>query len=174
VVTYPVQFPCASRVEGHSAAISAGLVRTPMEAGNTRQRRAQRVLPHQISLVFVIDQALYAGWLAWVNANAWDDWLTMKLPGLAASRLGTDTAPVAVRFMSDLQAELMPVYRLWFWRVRVSAEYMPLASDLVTGDSVTGGLPCSASPDWIIGGTAPVPSTDTISPGTPQAPATFF
>jgi len=174
MVIYPAVFPCASRVEGHSQAMGAGLVRTPMEAGNSRQRRTHRVLPTRISLVFMVHQPDYAAWITWINANAWDDWITMNLPGLEASRLAVDTAAIAVRFMSDLQADLVPVHRLWWWRVRVEAEYMPTAGQLLPapiGDWVGAGTPPAASTDWIVAGTPPVPSPDLISAGTALAPA---
>jgi len=174
MVIYPSLFPCPSRIEGHSQAITAGLVRTPMEAGNSRQRRVHRVLPTRISLVFMVHQPDYAAWLTWVNENAWDDWVTMKLPGLQASRLGVDTAGIAVRFMTDLQADLVPVHRLWWWRVRVEAEYIPTPEQLAhvpTGDWIVAGTPGAPSPDWIVAGTPPAPSPDWISAGTVLAPA---
>jgi hypothetical protein len=129
-LAYPSTLPCVSRVEGHSAAIAAGLVRTPMEAGNARQRRAHHVLPQTISLVFVVAQADYAAWLSWVNANAYDGWITLLLPGLEASRLGLNTTQIAVRFSSDIQADLVPIHRRWYWRCRVTADYQPPAGVL--------------------------------------------
>jgi hypothetical protein len=173
---YPLSFPCASRIEGHSAQLAAGLVRTPMEAGNTRQRRSQRALPHQIALVFMIDQTVYGAWLSWVNAHAWDEWIDMKLPGLRAGVAGTPTAAVPVRFMTDLQAELVPVHRLWFWRVSVSAEYLPLASDFLVMDGVwiIGSTPTTPAPDWIVGGTPTTPAPAFTNPGTLQAPTVFL
>jgi hypothetical protein len=129
-VIYPAHFPCPSRIEGHTQGMSAGLVRTPMQAGNARQRRAHRVLATSVGLVFMVNQPDYAAWLSWVNANAWRDNVTIKLPGLEASRLGLDTAAIVVRFMSDLQADLVPVHRLWYWRVRVAAEYFPTLETL--------------------------------------------
>jgi hypothetical protein len=173
-VIYPQQFPCPSRIEGHSQASSAGLVRTPMEAGNSRQRRMHRVLPTRITLCFVIHQPDYAAWLTWVNANAWDDWVSMKLPGLEASRLGLNTAAIAVRFMTDLQADLLPVFRLWYWRVRVEAEYLPTPQQLShvpAGDWIVAGMPVSPSPDWIVAGTPPTPSLDVVSAGTALSPS---
>jgi hypothetical protein len=143
-----------------------------MEAGNTRQRRSQRVLPHQIALVFMIDQALYGGWLAWVNAYAWDQWVVMKLPGLLASKLGAHTAAVPVRFMSDVQAELVPVNRLWYWRLHVQAEYLPVPEDFpaVGGIWIAGGVPGAPSLDWILGGVPGSPAPIFTNPGTPAAP----
>jgi hypothetical protein len=175
-IIYPPHLPCVSRIEGHSAALSAGLVRTPMNAGNTRQRRTFRTLPHMLALVFVIEQKVYAEWLAWVNVYAWDEWVSMKLPGLLASRLGTDTASIQVKFCTDLQAELLPVHRLWYWRVRVTAEYIPTPEHLapvLSGDWIVAGTPGDPSPDWIVAGTPAAPSPDWISAGTALLPASF-
>ena len=80
----------------------------------------------------MVNQPDYASWLTWVNENAWDDWVLMNLPGLEASRLGLDTAGIAVRFTTDLQADLLPVHRLWWWRVRVQAEWVPSPESLVS------------------------------------------
>jgi hypothetical protein len=171
VIAYPLDFPCVSRVEGHSVAMAAGLVRTPMNAGNSRQRRAFRNLPQTLSLVFMIEQTLYASWLAWVNNYAWDGFVSITLPGLHASALGSVTAPTAVRFISDLQTELLPVHRLWYWRVRVTAECQPMPEDFpITGIWIVGGTPAAPSPDWILAGTPPAPAADFTNPGTPAQP----
>jgi hypothetical protein len=127
---YPPTLPCVSRIEGHAAQLDAGLVRSPLEAGNARQRRAHRLMPHRLTLVFVMEQALYAAWLVWVNEHAFDEWVGLTLPGVLASRAGTNTASVPVRFVSDVRAELLPVHRLWYWRCSVEAEWLPLAGDL--------------------------------------------
>lgn len=176
MIAYPASLPCASRIEGHSASIAAGLVRTPFEAGNSRQRRMHRVLPHQIALVFVMDQALYASWLSWVNAHAWDDWITMQLPGLKAAGAATHTAAIPVRFSSDLQTELVPAQGLWFWRVRVTAEYLPASGDILAlaGVWVIGGTPAAPAPDWVIGGTPAAPAPAFMNPGTLTAPVTII
>jgi hypothetical protein len=171
---YPAQFPCPSRIEGHAQASSAGIVRTPMQAGNARQRRRHRNLPTRIGLVFVIHQPAYAEWLTWVNANAWRDTITMALPGIEASRLGLDTTSIVVRFCTDLQADLLPVHRLWYWRVRVEAAYYPTPEQLLPvpiGDWIVAGSPGTPSPDWIVAGSPPLPSLDVISSGTVANPA---
>lgn len=175
MISYPTQFPCVSRIEGHSADLSAGLVRTPMGAGNSRQRRAYRHVPHLISLVFVIEQGRYSEWLAWVNAFAWDEFFTLNLPGLLASEAGTNTAPVPVRFCSDLATDLLPVNRLWYWRVRVQAEFQPNVTDfpLISDTWVIGGTPSAPSLDWVIGGTPASPSPIFTNPGTPASPTVY-
>jgi hypothetical protein len=173
--SYPLDFPCASRVEGHGAGISAGLVRTPMNAGNSRQRRSFRSLPQMVSLVFVIEQAQYASWLSWVNTFAWDGWVDMRLPGLRASALGEDATPVPVRFCSDLQADLLPVHRLWYWRVRVTAEYLPSAIDYLPVSDlwIVGGTPGAPSPEWVLAGVPALPAPIFTNPGTPAFPTVF-
>lgn len=170
--TYPSGLPCVSRVEGHSASIDAGLVRTPMGAGNSRQRRTHRNLPHLLSLVFIIPQDQYNYWLSWVNTFAWDDWISINLPGLKAGDLRKDTTPTLVRFCSDLQADLLPVHRLWYWRVRVSAEYMPALNDFqVIGVWIIGGTPPKPSTtDIVIGGSPDTPGPDFTDPGTVEFP----
>jgi len=172
---YPKSFPCPSR-EGHATSMVAGLVRTPMEAGNTRQRRSQRVLPHTITLTFNVDQAQYGSWLAWVNAHAWDEWIDVGLPGLKASDAGVNVTPTPVRFASDLSAELLNVHRLWWWRVRVQAEYLPVPADFPTIDGVwiIGGTPAQNFPDDIIGGTPAAPAPIFTNPGTPAAPTVLL
>jgi hypothetical protein len=172
VVIYPAILPCVSRIERHAASADAGLVQTLMEAGNARQRRVQRALPQQVSLVFVISQDVYGDWLAWVNANAWDEWVVMRLPGLRASTAGIDTAPTAVRFMSDLQSELLSIDRLWIWRVQVVAEYLPAAADFIaiTGVWIVPGQPAAPESDWVVGGSPDRPAPVFTDPGTPQRP----
>jgi hypothetical protein len=122
---YPPMLPCVSRIEGHAASLFAGLVRTPMAAGNTRQRRAQRVLPQSLALVFVMPQDILAAWLSWVNKYAFTGFVALRLPGLAASAAGADAVAMPVRFISPIVSELLPAQGLWYWRCRVTAEWLP-------------------------------------------------
>jgi hypothetical protein len=173
MLTYPADLACCSRAEGFNQGISAGLVRTPMEAGNTRQRRSQRVLPHIISLTFVMEQPMLGDWLTWVNANAFDNWVAMNLPGLPAARLGRATAPMPVRFCSDITTELVAIHRLWVWRARVSAEWLPTSADLVPFLTYTGGHPATspAAANWLVAGTPASPSVNTVTAGIPPNPS---
>ena len=172
-VAYPRNFPCPSRIEGHSAVVSTGTVRTPMEAGNTRQRRMQRQAPHLISLVFVMPQTELADWLSWVNTYAFDQWVELGLPGVLASRAGATTAPTPVRFCSDIALTLVPVHRLWYWQARVDCEWMPTVEDLAARLWVIATTPADAADlPWIIAGTPPVPSTDVYLAGEPATPST--
>lgn len=165
MIAYPDTLACPSRVEGYSDQAAAGLVRTPFEAGNSRQRRTHRNLPQRISLTFVMEQARYADWLTWVNANAFDQWVVMNLPGVLAGRKGTGTAPTPVKFMSDIASELVPIHRLWYWRARVEAEWLPTATDVAALLWISAGDPATAGTlgNWIIAGT----------PANPSAPASL-
>jgi len=130
VTNYPDVLPCVSRIEGHSGVTYAGVLRTPMTAGNCRQRRTHRACPQRLALVFMLPQPTLATWLAWVNAHAFTEWISLRLPGLAAGQAGLNTTPIPVRFASDLATELVQVHRLWVWRVRVEAEWLPTVGDL--------------------------------------------
>jgi hypothetical protein len=180
MLAYPSSLPCVSRIEGHSATAFAGLVRTPMESGNARQRRAHHVLPHRISLVFIISQEVYGDWLAWVNANAYDQWIALQLPGFLAARAGTNTAAVPVRFVSDVSAELIPVHRLWYWRCSVQAEWLPSTADLVPtpfGPWVLADLSiqdATYTSDWINAGTPSAPSPAWVNAGSVLAPSAYI
>jgi hypothetical protein len=82
-------------------------------------------LPSLLSLTWNIAQVTdLAAWLAWCNANAWS-WFSLALPGLEASRAGTPTARIPVRFVSDVRQDLLPGVGLWYWRVSVTAEAAP-------------------------------------------------
>lgn len=174
MIGYPPGLPCVSRIEGHSASADPGLVRSPLEAGATRQRRSHRTLPHRLSLVFVMAQDTYAAWLTWINANAFDNWVGLALPGIRASRAGAGTATVPVRFVSDVAAELVPAHRLWFWRCRVEAEWLPLAGDfgpIAFGPWIVATF---TTADWVIAGTPAAPSPWGVFAGTPAHPNAFY
>ena len=173
-IAYPRDFACPSRIEGHSAVVSTGLVRTPMEGGNTRQRRMQRQAPQLISLVFVMPQTELADWLSWVNAYAFDQWIDIDLPGVLASRAGTQTAATPVRFCSDIALTLVPVHRLWYWQARVSCEWLPTAEDLRPWAWIIADLDdetIETSSHWVIAGTPDAPSPDLVTAGGPAAPS---
>lgn len=176
MLTYPASLPCVSRTDGPSAVAHAAAVRTLMEAGNTRQRRRHRTLPHRLALSFDIAHDEFAAWLTWCNANAWADFFLLNLPGLIASRAGVNVAPVPVRFVSDVTRELWRGRGLWGWHVRVEVEYEPTAADLASvplGGWIVGGTPGVPSPPWIIAGTPAASSPWGIFAGTPSHPAGY-
>jgi len=177
VNAYPGSFPCPSRADAHGAAMAPGLVRSLNDESDPRQRRAFDSLPQRVALVFLIGQEQLASWLAWVNAHAWDEWISMRLPGLKASKANTPstpttTTPTAVRFCDDLAAELLTAERLWWWRVHVSAEYVPLPADFppLPGDWIVGRTPDAPALEWVLPGTPAKPARVFINPGTPAAP----
>jgi hypothetical protein len=130
VIDYPAAFlPCPSKA-AHSVVDAAGVVRSPLAAGASRQRRAYRTLPERISLTWTLEQReTLAAWIAWCNVYAWD-WFRLSLPGLDASWAGEHTAPMAVRFVSDVQQVMLPGRGLWVWRLTVEAEAQPTSDDL--------------------------------------------
>jgi len=163
MIFYPSSLPCVSKSDGLTATAYAGVVRTPMEAGNSRQRRMHRVLPHMLSLTWNIAQpTVLAQWITWCNAHAWDEWIAIRLPGLVASRAGENTALTPIRFISDLAQELLQGQGIWYWRLSVTAEYQPTSDDLAPMPGLLGwiaaGTPGAPSPDWIVAGTPDNPS----------------
>jgi hypothetical protein len=176
VNAYPPGLPCVARAS-HGALAAAAVVRTPMEAGNARQRRTQRTLPHLLTLSWDLEQPHdLAAWMTWVNAFAWADWFTLRLPGLVASRAGLTSADVPVRFVSDVRRELWQGRGLWGWRVSVTAVYQPTTADLASvplGPWIVAGMPATPSADWIVAGTPAVPSLDLVSAGTPPDPSAY-
>jgi hypothetical protein len=130
VILYPKFLPCVSKVEGLSMTDDAGVVASPLEAGTLSLRRRHQTLPALMTLTWnIAQQTELAAWLTWCNANAWG-WFSIALPGLAASRAFTRTAPVPVRFVSDVTQALMDGRGIWYWRVGVDAETQPSVAEL--------------------------------------------
>jgi len=153
MTNWPQDFPCPL-IEGFGAEAYAAVLRTPFQGGNTRQRRIHRQLPHAMQLTWVFKQDDYGLALNWMNVKAWD-WFNIKL---IRGREG------------------------YYWKVSVTAEWLPEQSDFGTNGSafmshdwvIAGSPRAASSPDWIIAGTPPAPSTPKVYvSGTPQAPAAF-
>lgn len=161
---WPKGFPCPL-IEGHGAEAYAAVLRTPFQGGNTRQRRIHRQLPHALSLSWMFKQSDYGLVLKWLNLNAWD-WFTINLPGPLAGLHNVDTYPHAIRFISDLNAQLIRGAHGYYWKVSVTAEWNPNESDFGPGGGGDDG-----SDIWVIAGALILPSTDWIIAGTPFAPS---
>ena len=119
---YPVTYPCPM-ISGYSADIGAGLVRTSFEAGNSRQRRIHKLMPHLFSLTFIMPQATYGQWLRWVNDNGYS-WFKIDLASALAGILNRDTAEHTIRFASDLQTEIVQTGEGFWWQIKVTAEWL--------------------------------------------------
>lgn len=175
---WPRTFPCPL-IDGFSAEAFSAVLRTPFQAGNTRQRRIHDQLPHAIRLSWVFKQDDYGAVLNWMNVKAWN-WFRINLPGPLAGVHKSPTWPHIVRFISDIDAKLIHAADGFYWQVGVVAEWMPSTSDFGPGspvfrsfDWVIAGTPRAASaPDWIISGTPSARSTPNVYvAGTPDSPA---
>jgi hypothetical protein len=164
---YPKSWP-APTIEGYGIEIDAGLIRTPMESGASRQRRRYKTIPTTFTLSFVVERKDLKAWVGWANTSAYS-WFNMDLTSHKIS--GTACAvPHSVRFTSNL--EMAPITEKYF-RINVTAEMAPdpAASVPVKNDWIVGGTPGAPStPDWYIAGTPAAPSVDVVVSGTPAAP----
>ena len=157
-ITYPAEFRCA-QITPYQVTVDMGVLRTPMDSGLPRQRRLYRTMPHTFQLEFIMTVPELGAWQRWVNAHAYDYFTMAKLESYFAGLVGEIAAPHSVRFTSNLQYD-NPVYG-WV-RVKVSAELDPLQP-----------FPGPVEPTnlWVIGGTPPAPSVNTVTAGTPATPA---
>jgi hypothetical protein len=122
MTAYPTTFP-APRCAPHAWKIDMGVLRTPMEGGNTRQRRLYDVMPHAYTLEFTLRLTELFAWQAWVNANAYD-YFDLPLVSWLSSQAGVRAMPTEARFTSDLEVEFSPPDNVV---VRVGAELSPAA-----------------------------------------------
>jgi hypothetical protein len=180
MINWPKDFPCPL-IDGFGAEAYAAVLRTPFQGGNTRQRRIHRQLPHAMQLTWVFKQDDYGLVLNWMNIKAWD-WFTIDLPGPLAGLKRVQTCAHIIRFISDLKSELIRGKEGYYWKVSVTAEWLPEQSDFgthgsafMTHDWVIAGSPRNASaPVWIIAGTPAAPNNAKVYVGgTPGAPAAF-
>jgi hypothetical protein len=177
--TYPDSLPCPL-IDGFGADISAGLIRTPFEGGNTRQRRLHTQLPHIFRMTWIIKQVTdYGTWLNWMNANGWS-WFDINLPSAMAGKQGKELAPHTIRLISDLSTELVPTAKGFYWRVSVQAEWMP--ASFASGGNAPPFSTRSAwyiarspsnpsTPDWVVARNPVNPSPDNVVAGSPGSPS---
>lgn len=176
VPRYPAEFVIPDR-EPYAFAVDMAVIRSEMAAGNARQRRAYRIMPHALALSFHMRiEELYL-WQNWVNEYAYTYFLC------PVSTMYAGGPPVAgniryevLRFTSDLAVQMEG----WnFVGVQVSAE---LANDAQTdnppigvGDWIIGGTPRAPnSALWYVAGTPGNPSNQNrVNAGTPAFPSAF-
>jgi hypothetical protein len=135
-VDFPDSLPCVSRIDGFSLNSASSVIRTPFEAGNTRQRRLHAVMPTEIALCWRVENPDLQPLFAWLNAWGYD-WFNLKLAGLEASALDVIATPIAVRCMGDIAVSLIQFHRANWWSLRVAAEYQPPVETLVPPDVAT-------------------------------------
>lgn len=118
--SYPVSFP-SPQASPYAWSVDMGVLRTPMDGGNSRQRRLYDVMPHTWTLEFVVPMAALYDWQNWVNQFAYD-YFQMPLVSWLASKAGGQTSTHVVRFISNLEFDLLAVDVA---HVRVQAEASP-------------------------------------------------
>lgn len=176
-MNWPTTLSCPL-IRGYGTEAAASVVRTPFQAGNTKQRRLHKQLPHTMSLSWVFTQAQYEDAVRWMNTYAWE-WFTIDLPSALAGLRGKQTVPHSVRFISDFSSRLIRGKLGWYWEVAVTAEWVPPDADFgvhVAGAWIIAKTAADPStPDWIIAGTSVAPSTpDWITGGTAAAPSSII
>lgn len=157
---YPASFQCPQIIP-YGWTVDMGIIRTPMEGGNSRQRRRYRTMPHGFKLEFIMPALALGQWQSWVNAFAYD-WFTMNLESMWSAATGAITSPHLIRFISDLEFD--DVVYGWV-RCRVQAELSP--------NQVALGGPLLPTYAWVIGGTPQAPSNaNSVIAGNPSSPST--
>lgn len=175
VPQYPADFVVPDR-QPYAYQVDMGVVRSEMAAGNARQRRAYRIMPHYLALSFHMRiEELYL-WQNWINQFGYDYFLCP----VSVMYAGGPPAPAnmrreVLRFTSDLQITMDG----WnFVGVTVAAE---LSNDAQTanppiglGGWIVGGTPADPnSLQWYVGGTPAAPSPAWATGGTPGAPSSL-
>ena len=125
IVAWPSKFPCPL-IAGTATEAYAGLKRTPMESGHTRQRRVHRMLPHLFNLSWIVKQAtLYGEMVEWINDNGYY-WFLIDLPSALAGAANKQTTQHTVRVVSDLSAELIQTQNQGYhWQLSLQVEWYP-------------------------------------------------
>lgn len=169
---YPRMFPVPDRTP-YGYAVDMGVIRSEFAAGNSRQRRAFRVMPHALALTFHMRFEELTSWQNWVNVYAYG-WFHCPVSTMYAGAPpnGANLRHELLRFTGNLAIQSEG----WDWiGVSVSAELSPDAfaqnPGWGLGGWIIGGTPKAPALDWIIGGTPAAPSLDTITAGSPGIPA---
>jgi hypothetical protein len=169
---YPASFPIADR-QPYAYAVDMGVVRSDFAAGNARQRRAYRVMPHALSLTFHLRFEELFLWQNWVNEFAYS-WFHCPVSTMYAGGplIPTNLAYELLRFTGDLAVQSDG------WNlvaVTVPAELSPDAFAEVppfgSGVWIIAGAPADPATGWIIGGTPGAPSPNWLIGGSPALPA---
>lgn len=155
----------------YSLSVDAGVRRTQMDSGNSRQRRKYKTMPTTFSLTFVMTWKQLRTWQAWWNQHAYD-WFNMPAVsalGDPASTSRTDCYMHTVRCISNLTISNSNVAA--YCRVQCVIETRSSTQTLAQSGWIRAGSANNPSPDWIIAGDTGNPSPDWIIAGTPANPA---
>jgi hypothetical protein len=173
---YPADFPIADR-SPYTIAVDMGVIRSQMAAGNTRQRRAYRTMPHALALAFHMRVEHLFAWQQWINEFAYS-WISMPVSTMYAGEPPTDSSirREILRFTGDLAIAMDG----WDWvSVSVTAELSPDANasapPVGLGGWIVAGTPEAAGPEgWVIAGTPGTPSEQWVIAGTPDLPSAWI
>jgi hypothetical protein len=172
VPKYPLDFPIPDRAP-YSYQVDMGVVRSAMAAGNTRQRRLYKIMPHFLALSFHMRVEDLTLWQGWANQFAYQ-YFTCPVSTMYAGQPpdASNMRYEVLRFTSDLQIAMDG----WNWvSVTVAAELSGDAyatfKPIGLGGWIVGGYPAAPSPAWMTAGTPAAPAADWTLAGTPNAPA---
>lgn len=173
---YPAALPVANRVP-YAYSVDMGVVRSEFAAGNARQRRAYRVMPHALALSFQVRITELNLWQNWVDRFAYS-WFLCPVSTMFSSGPPTPGGTIryeVLRFTSDLQIQ-SDGWNLFTITVAAEMSADAIAADpgFGSGDWIVAGVPADPALDWIIAGTPSAPSIDTITAGTPALPASLL
>ena len=170
---YPESYP-QFRWSPFGYEMDSGLVRTPFDAGNYRQRRLYTNMPTLFVASMVVRDIDIATWFLWWNHFGYD-WFQIDLGLTPYSSFmqqsdGATCSAHIVRCTSNPQIEAEAGDLV---RVTVNLELSPetLQTIPMLGEWILAGTPATASTDWILGGTPADSSVDTYTGGSPPYPA---
>ena len=118
---FPDSLPCVSRIDGLGMSHNAALMRTPFEAGNTRQRRLHVQLTQQVQLSWRCNNDQLHPLFTWLNINGYE-YFRIELSGVESSALEVFKTKVVLRLISDITKNLMRVHRQNWWVLSATAE----------------------------------------------------
>lgn len=116
--TWPQSFPCP-QLEGSALDADTQLIGTPVGLSPAQTRQTHRRFPHTIDVSFVVPQSQYNALVPWINRYGFH-WFEMPLTTFQGNML-----PQTVRFVSDLEHELVLTDKGPHWRVTGVIEWLP-------------------------------------------------
>lgn len=117
---YPFQTIACPLIDGYSALVDMGVLRSPSDTGHVDQRRRYKTMPTVFNVSFVLPVADLDSWLSWMNAFAYD-WFEMPL--VSYKTLGDIPSTHVVRVIAGFQMSA----------IRENPAYMRVSTQMETG-----------------------------------------